>query len=265
MRRGCLMVWLALIAGPVAAQIAVPPDAQIVVLGEVHGNAAHHAEQARLVAAVQPGAVVWEMLTQAQAARADGADRSDAASFGAALGWAGTGWPDFTLYHPIVLAAGDAQMLGGAVPRDQLRAAMDQGALAVWGDVGPGFDPALVLGPLAPADLAARRAEQARAHCDALPPEMLGGMVEAQRLRDAKMAAVALAALDAGRGPVVIITGAGHARADVGIPAMIAATRPAVRVWALGQTEGAAPSGAPYDAVNATPDTGGADPCEAFR
>lgn len=251
--------------GPAFADIAVPKDAQIIVLGEIHDNVSHHAEQARLVASVRPGAVVWEMLTARQVDAAKGTDVGNQASLERAFGWNASGWPDFSMYYPIFAALNGAAMVGGSAPETQLRAAIKEGALAVWGPVGSSFDPNTALGPLAPGDLTARKAEQAEAHCNALPPDMLGGMVEAQRLRDAFMADAALRALDAGQGPVVIITGSGHARKDVGIPAMIRAARPEVRVWSLGQVAVGVTVDAPYDAVNEAGAAATGDPCEAFR
>lgn len=240
------------------AMADVPAGTRIVVLGEIHDNPSHHVEQARLVAEVRPQAVVWEMLTPEQLAQAAGADKGDAAAYGTALGWEAAGWPDFAMYHPIFLAAGDARHLGAAVPRAQLRQAMTDGAAAIFGQ-GP-FD----LGPLSPEDQASREAEQARAHCDALPPEMLPGMVEAQRMRDAQMAALALEALADG-GPVVVITGSGHARTDTGVPALLRQARPDVAVWALGQVEADPGPDAPFDAVRVTDPHPRPDPCLAFR
>jgi uncharacterized iron-regulated protein len=259
------LVALVLAANPALAGVMPAADADVVILGEIHDNPAHHAEQARLVGQLRPEAVVWEMLTPGQLAQAAGADRADEAAFGAALGWEAAGWPDFAMYHPIFLASADALHLGGAVPRGELRPVMEKGALAAWGAPVPWFDAARVLGPLDPEDLDRRKAEQAEAHCNALPVDLLPGMVEAQRFRDATMASAALGALADGKRPVVIITGSGHARTDVGIPAMIRAARPDVTVWALGQVEADPGPDAPYDAVNVTAPAPRQDPCAAFR
>ncbi len=203
----------------------------IVVLGEVHDNPAHHLRQAEIVAALEPAAVVWEMIGPEAAARVAEVGVADAAVLGAALGWEAAGWPDFAMYHPVFVAAGDAVHVGAAVPEGDVQRAFDVGALAV---MGQGWG----LGPLSAEDQAAREAEQAEAHCGALPAEMLPGMVEVQRLRDAAFARAAVEAFDAHGGPVVVITGSGHARVDVGVPAVIRAARPELRVWALGQVEG---------------------------
>ncbi len=62
---------------------------------------------------------------------------------------------------------------------------MREGAAAVFGAAAARFG---LDAPLPEDEQAAREAEQAEAHCGALPAEMLPGMVEAQRLRDAALA-----------------------------------------------------------------------------
>ncbi|SHF22104.1 Haem-binding uptake, Tiki superfamily, ChaN [Loktanella atrilutea] len=250
-----LAVLALLCAAQVHADVGPLPGADIFVLGEVHDNPAHHATQAGIVAQVQPKALVFEMLTPAQAAAAMTVDRTDADAIAAATDWADSGWPDFAMYAPIFAAAPGAAIVGAAVPRDDLMRAMTDGAAAVSTVPVP---------QLAKAQLAMLSQEQAEAHCGALPPEMLPGMVEAQRLRDAAFAGATLSAFDATGGPVVLITGTGHARTDVGVPAALRLARPDLTVWALGQTEGAAEAGAPFDAVAVTDATDRPDPCAVF-
>lgn len=237
------------------AEITPPVGQQVYVLGEVHDNAAHHSEQARLVELIAPKAVVWEMLTPEQANVLAGLDLSDATAVEAALAWHESGWPDFSMYHPIFLAAGRATHVGAAVIRDDVKEAMMNGAQSMIGMELPRFTPDVQ---------AALEAEQAEAHCNALPPDLLPGMVEAQRLRDAALAGAAYqAGVDFGT-PVVIITGTGHARTDTGAPAHLRAMDPDVKVWSLGQLEHPQTEG-PFDAVNVTPPTPREDPCLAFR
>jgi len=250
-----------LFATPAVAEGVPPPGMDIYVLGEIHDNPAHHAEQARLVGMIAPGAVVWEMLTPDQVAAMAGVDRADSAALGAALGWKASGWPDFSMYHPIFLAARDAVHLGAALPRARVKAVVSGGLIA---DLGADAVADWGLGPLPPQDQAAREEEQRQAHCNALPAEMLPGMVDAQRLRDWALAEAAVRAAEVGQGPVVVITGTGHARADYGVPALIAVARPGLRVWTLGQVEGDPGADAPFDAVNVTAPAPRDDPCLAF-
>ena len=247
-----------------AADLDRLPDAQIVILGEVHDDPAHHANQARAVRAIRPEALVFEMLTPSQVAGAEGIDRSDAARLGIALGWAGTGWPDFALYAPI-FAAAEAEIYGAGLPDADVARAMTDGAAAVFGVDADSFG---LAAPLAPAEAAAREAAQKAVHCGMLPDGMLPGMVAAQRLRDASFARTALRALEETGGPVVVITGNGHAERDQGIPVYLAAAAPDVRVLSVGQVETvpgeAAPDDPPFDLWLATPEVIRPDPCEGF-
>lgn len=240
---------------------AWPENADFHVLGEVHDNPAHHLRQASIVAQVQPVALVFEMLTPEQAREARGVPRDDVAALGAALGWEGKGWPDFEMYFPIFAAAPGAEIYGAALEREALRRARVDGAVAAFGPHAAQFG----LVQLAPEDQAAREFEQARAHCDMLPKELLPGMVEVQRMRDAHFARVAIDAFAQTGGPVVVITGNGHARTDVGIPASLAAARPDLRVVALGQLEHAPEGAAPFDRIEISQGPTRDDPCAAFR
>ena len=259
---------LALLAAAAAAREIGPgdlsalPPAQVVVLGEVHDNPLHHANQAAAVAALAPGALVFEMLTPDQAALVTPLSIGDAAALADALQWEASGWPDFTLYHPIFLAAPGARIYGAAFDREAISGAAKEGAAAVFGPEAARFGLAK---PLAEPDVADRIAEQAEAHCDALPPEMLPGMVEVQRLRDAGLARAALQALVETGGPVAVITGNGHARSDRGMPAALAAAAPEVTILSVGQFESPPEGDPPFDLWLVTAPAEREDPCAAFR
>lgn len=217
------------------------------------------------MAALAPSALVFEMLTPVQAARALPALRGDAQALGRALEWEASGWPDFSMYHPIFAAAPEASIHGAAFDREAVARATREGAAAVFGPEAPRFGLDRVLGP---EELAERISEQAEAHCDALPEAMLPGMVEAQRLRDAGIARAALQALEETGGPVAVITGNGHARTDRGAPRYIAAAAPEVTVLSIGQFEepptGSGPA-VPFDLWLVTEPAPREDPCAAFR
>jgi len=250
-------------AGQIGAEAleALPP-ADVVILGEVHDNPTHHAHQARAVAAIRPAALVFEMFGPAEAARAAGVARTDAAALASALAWEGSGWPDFALYHPIFAAAPDALIAGGALARETVRRAFAEGAAAPFGADAARFG---LDRPLQPADQAGREALQAEAHCHALPPEYLPGMVAAQRLRDAALARATLEAFEASGGPVVVITGTGHADRLRGIPAALAQAAPVLRVLAIGQTESDPGPDAPFDLWIVTDPHPRPDPCAALK
>jgi uncharacterized iron-regulated protein len=249
----------AIAAEDVAAQAG---DAMIVILGEVHDNPAHHVLQAEAIAALNPRAVVFEMLSAQDAALVTGELAGDPDALSAALGWAESGWPDFSMYYPVLEQASRVAVYGAEVPREEARGAFAEGAAAVFaGDAARfGLD-----APLDPAEQEVREAEQQEAHCNALPEDILPGFVEAQRLRDAALAEAALSALDAHGAPVVIITGNGHARTDWGVPALIALAAPEVTVFALGQFEAVPEGEVPFDAVAVADPVDRPDPCEAFR
>ena len=259
-----LLAFLAAACAARAAEVA-PGDVtfggvDVAFLGEIHDNPRHHAAQAWWVREMAPRALVFEMLTPALALRA-GPLRDDPAALARALRWEDRGWPDFALYHPIFAAAPDAAIFGGGVPSDQARRAVRDGAAAVLGGAAPlfGLDEALP-----EAERAARIAGQAAAHCDALPADLLPGMVEAQRLCDAALARAVIAAWEETGGPVAVITGNGHARLDWGAPAALARARPGLRAYAIGQFEAPADE-APHDDWTVSPPPDRDDPCAAFR
>lgn len=264
-----------LLAGPGSVAIAAPgsvvsqdlpldmlPSVDVVILGEVHDNPQHHSNQALGVEALAPAALVFEMLTVEQAARATPELRQDAAALGEALEWEASGWPDFRDYYPIFAAAPEAQIHGGGLDRAEVRGVFDRSAAEVFGPEAARFG---LDQPLAQDEQEAREALQQRAHCDALPPEMLPGMVAAQRLRDAALSRAVIAAHEATGGPVVLIAGSGHARADWGVPALLALAAPELSVFSVGQSESAPEGDVPYDLLVVTDPAPRSDPCEAFR
>jgi len=257
------------VAAPVWAQepVIIQADAQmgqadIVILGEVHDNPHHHQGQAALIAQLTPKAVVFEMLSPTQAEAFNNAPRDDLDAAARAMDWANSGWPEFDLYRPVFAALGDTPVVGAAAPRAHVRAAFSDGAAATFGQGAALFG---LDRPLPEAQLAARETMQFDAHCAAMPLEMMGGMVEAQRLRDALFAKAALDALAQTGGPVVVIAGNGHARRDWGMPALIATAAPQVEVHAVGFVETPAAADDPrFDTTFPTQPAQRDDPCAAF-
>ncbi|MDF0601977.1 ChaN family lipoprotein, partial [Psychromarinibacter sp. C21-152] len=213
------------------------------------------------VAAIGATALVFEMLTEEQALRVRPGLLDDAEALERALGWEASGWPDFAMYYPIFAAAEGAAIFGGALPRDEVRRAVSEGAAAVFGGAAGLFG---LDGALTETEQADREAGQMVAHCDALPEAMLGGMVEAQRLRDAGLARAVVAALAETGGPVAVITGNGHARLDWGLARALARAAPEVSVISVGQFEEAAPEAPPFDYWLVTEAAERDDPCAGF-
>lgn len=264
---------LPLIASVVQADDVPAPrleGAGIFILGEVHDNPTHHATQAKIVADLKPQAIVFEMLEPDVALRVTTENRTNAAELEALLDWNASGWPDFSMYHPIFTAAPEAAIFGAAVPRDDARRAVSEGASAVFGGAASlfGLDQAL------PEDEHTQRVDlQREAHCNALPEDLLPGMVEAQRLRDAALARAAVAAYAHAQAvsdepKVVVIAGNGHAREDWGVPALLrtyyANNAEAPNHYAVGQFEDTIPEDAPYSNSVSAPAPEREDPCLAF-
>ena len=257
---------LAVLASPLFAdqidpiEIADLPAVDVVFLGELHDNPWHHENQATMVTALSPKAIVFEMLTQEQAGLVTEALLLNQDALEEALGWNDSGWPDFDMYYPIFSAAAGAEIFGAQVPRADVRdAIMGENLTTTFGQ-----DAALygLTQSLDEAEQTTREAEQLEAHCNALPEEMLPGMVLGQRLRDATLAREIDRALAETGGPVVVITGNGHARKDWGAPRALSEN---IAQLSVGQFEQAPEDKQPFDHWVLTPEATREDPCLAFN
>jgi hypothetical protein len=219
------------------------------------------------VAALRPGALVFEQITPALAAKITPDLIADPEKLKAVLEWEERGWPDFDMYYPIFVAAPDAAYFGGGAPIADVHRAISEGAAAVFGDGAERFSLDRVFSDEVQAKL---EAIQRDAHCGALPEDMLPGMVEAQRFRDAYLARAAIAAhfeaVSDGWAPVVVITGNGHAVNDLGVPSMLRVQDMGLAVLSVGQFEQLAPDDVPdFDYWLLTEGAERDDPCAAFR
>lgn len=263
---GQLVFGAAVLAAPFvfAGEVSSAAEtAQIVFLGEQHDNPGHHALQAEWTSVLEPKALVFEMLTQYQAGSVTSQNRGSEKELAITLNWEDSGWPDFSMYYPIFAAAPDAEIFGAGVPRKQVRQLMELPLNEAFGELDAtrfGLDK-----PLSDVQQAGREDLQRRAHCDALPSNLLPMMVSVQRLRDAFLARSALDALDQTGGPVLVITGNGHARTDWGAPSLVTTAAPEITVFALGQGEGGnAPEGV-FNLAQDGPTVDRGDPCDAFK
>ena len=252
-----------MLAVPCAAQNVsydVFRDADVIFLGEIHDNPIHHDNQAQALMAIAPKAVVFEMLVPEQATRVTEELLDDPDALEVALGWAESGWPDFEMYYPVFAVLGGAKVYGAQVPREAAGVAFSGGDMsAVLDGAGAAFG---LNAPLAKGQQEEREALQMAAHCDALPKEMLPGMVMAQRLRDVRLAQAVTEALAEVGGPVAVITGNGHARADWGAPALLPSE---VYSMSFGQFEDKPEGEQPFDLWIVTKATQRDDPCAAFK
>jgi len=261
-----LIVSLCLCVAPaVAEEIAVSDmssfsKTDVFFLGELHDNPFHHERQAEAVAMIAPSAIVFEMLTAAQSSTITPALRDDPIALRAVLDWDNSGWPDFDMYYPIFKAAPDAEIYGAQVTREAAR------DLFKTGDVTAIFGPDAEIFGLTSAlpekQQAQREDAQFAAHCDALPKEMLAPMVLVQRMRDASLAKAAMDAFFETGGPVVVITGNGHARTDWGAPALM---DPTLHTVSIAQLEHLPEGDIKHDHYILSPEATREDPCLAFK
>ncbi|WP_299727383.1 ChaN family lipoprotein [uncultured Tateyamaria sp.] len=233
-------------------------DGDVVIIGEFHDNPRHHHVQADALEQIAPKAVVFEMLTPDEATQLANVSRDPAAMEAASAGFH---WTNIADYAGVLSRS--TMIIGAALPRADMRGAFGEGAAAVFGPDAARYG---LTEPVPEAQQTAREALQFEAHCAAMPLEMMGGMVEAQRLRDAAFARTVIVAVDTYGTPVVLITGNGHARTDWGVPTYLARVRPDLDVVAIGQGEaGAAPAGQFDIQINDAPRPDRADPCTALQ
>ncbi|MFN3686702.1 ChaN family lipoprotein [Salinarimonas sp.] len=230
----------------VAARIGA---ADLVLLGERHGNPDHHALQAwatGIAAAAAPeGRVVLEMVARADDAplvRARAPE--DVAGLGEALAWEARGWPEFALYAPILDAALGAgwRLSGGDVSREPLMAVARDGLAALDSEMRAALS---LDAPLAAQEQARLSRAIALGHCDLLPAERIPPMADAQRLRDATLADALLAE----DGPAVLIAGALNVDRGMGVPAYLARRAPERSVLAIAFVEIGADGPLPEESV----------------
>jgi uncharacterized iron-regulated protein len=229
----------------------------IVLLGEVHDNAGQHALRLaalrRLVEGGARPAIAFEQFDADRQAAIDAARRARPrdADHVIAEGRGAPSW-NWSFYRPFVALAleHDLPIVAANLSRDDAMRIASEPASA-----GDAIPPTILLG---------QERAVARGHCDLLPAEALPGMARAQVARDRALAAAI--APHASRG-VVLLTGNGHARTDIGVPAWLPPVlRARTLSVALLEREGRSDAGeAPFDVVVPTEAEARPDPCEALR
>nr|WP_315493286.1 ChaN family lipoprotein [uncultured Rhodoferax sp.] len=196
--------------------------ARYVLLGEKHDSEAHHARQLDVLKGLaalgaKPALAMEQMDSEHQAAltQAQGAGQGDAEALADAgqLNRKGWRWP---MYKDLMAFA--------AQHRWPLRAAnlsRTEARKIALGERTPNLPAAT------PEQQAALENDVVQGHCGYRPETArLNGIVAAQRARDARMAQT----MDAVGGPVVLIAGAGHVRADRAVPRYLAAPAQALSI-----------------------------------
>jgi uncharacterized iron-regulated protein len=243
------MLAAAALLGACSAPRPAPDDAQaplvlrgpVVLLGEVHDNAAQHrlrlAAFERWLADGARPALLLEQIDRERQGEIDAlrarTPPPDADALIAAVG--AKGW-DWALYRPYLALAlrHDLPIVAANVSREQARRVMRDGLAA------HGFEPAV------PPDLLARLGREIEAsHCGAIDAATAARMALSQVARDQAMARAVQTQADAGRA-VLLLAGNGHVRIDAGAPRWLSpATR--ARSEAIGLLE--AEAGQPPDAA----------------
>ena len=241
----------------------------VVLLGEVHDNAAQHAARAaalrRLLAAGARPAIAFEQFDREKQADIDRARREPPPA-GRTLAEqvieqarpARSGW-DWNLYRPFVELAleYDLPIVAANLSRADAMRVAGQGFAAV-------FDEAtrvhFALDALPPALLAAHERAVDDGHCNRMPAEALPTMARAQIARDLVLAQAIRPHFERG---AVLLTGNGHARNDIGTPFFLSEAERS-RVVTIGLLERAAPGGEwakRFDVAFSTPVQAREDPC----
>jgi uncharacterized iron-regulated protein len=238
---------------------------EYLVLGETHDNRDHHLLEAKLVeqfASAHPTAAAgFEMLDEDVRAAVQCPPR-DPDAFARAVQWDKSGWPEFAQYKPVfkVVLSRSMPVIAAHPSGEKVRASMaaipSDEIHALHLDV-----------PLPEAARDVLRAEIRESHCGHAPAAMLDMMERAPCYKDAFMAR---SIRDAKR-PVVLVTGAGHARNDRAVPHFLR-LRGATRVTSVAFLEVDDARTTPdrydvaaFDFVVFTPRVSDEDPCERFE
>ncbi len=193
---------------PLARRLDALLPAQVLILGEQHDAAEHHALERETVAALAArqrlAAVALEMADSGRSTAALPPAATEAQAR-AALAWSDRAWP-WADYGPVVMAAVRAgvPVLGANLPRARMKDAMADVSLDAQ---------------LPPPAWQAQVAAVRDGHCGLLPESQLQPMTRIQVARDREMARTVAQALQAaapGR-VVLLVTGAGHADPALGV------------------------------------------------
>ena len=229
----------------------------IVLLGEVHDNAAQHALRAQALRALLDSgarpALLMEQFDREHQADIDralarpGTTADDVIAAGAPGDAAKSGW-SWPLYRPYITLAIEHRLpiVAANVSRADARRIAGDGLAAL------GFDAAV------PPDIAAAQAGAiAEGHCGLLDTRQARPLADAQIARDQFMARAIEA--NAGRG-AVLLAGNGHVRRDVGVPRWLRADTRA-RSVSIGLLEPDHTDAAAFDLALTMPAQARTDPC----
>lgn len=245
------------------APVAPPAAPRVLLLGEVHDNAAGHAARAALLrkeleAGWRP-AIAMEQFDTGQQAALDAAmaECADAACVIRRTAPEKSGWT-WAHYAPVIQLALDYKLplLAANLSRADASKVVKEGfAAALPADLIARYR----LDALPAEVLAAQQAEVRDSHCGALPETLVVPMAKAQIARDVVMAETMRTRAASG---VVLIAGNGHVRGDIAVPFWL--RRDGLAPHATGFLEPASDA-APFDEVHRVQAAERPDPCAGFR
>lgn len=246
---------------------------EYLLLGERHDNPVHHQHQTWFIRQLRQHqrqvSVAFEMIDNNQGDHLHEHDIDSVDQMIEVLDQTDTNWRYQTFYKALfsqVLAAGyriDSANLDGK----QLMRYVGRGE----DKLAPAYKHILHKVPLSPAQWNALQKDIKESHCNILDDRTIGKMAQAQRLRDVIMAH----SLSASEAPVkVLISGAGHARNDRGVPIYLGKQAKVLSIGFIEVENGLDritsyahlwnAETLPFDLVWFTPRVIREDPCEAF-
>ncbi len=204
----------------VSALLQILSQADVVLLGEIHDNPRHHVLRGQLLsdASMSQRRLIAEQLDAGQQA----GDKPDLRHSLELAGFDADGW-EWPLHEPVFSSARKAGLAiyGGNITAEQTREIFTSKGSRLPG----GLQDLLQKARLDDDALKQLRQEIDEGHCGAMPASMFDGMLAVQRARDASMSAELLKHL-----PAVLVAGNGHVWKHVGVPQIIRANRPELRV-----------------------------------
>ena len=237
-------------------------SADVVLLGELHDNPFHHQARASFIPrfADSKTTIVAEHLPAGRRVTVTGDLGSDLEAAG--FNRSGWGWP---LHQPLfesVLGRGYA-LIGGNLPAGFSKELVAQGQAAMALSMARSYEQSIL------SDTARIQLEQdlIDGHCGKLPEKYLAPMKLVQRATDISMATALLA-----HRPAVLVAGNGHVRRDYGVPQVLVALDPSLKITSVGFYESGADRAelikslaGRYDFIWLTDKTQRSDPCEDFK
>jgi len=245
-----------------------------VLLGEKHDNPDHHHLQGVVIQSLAregvPATLAVEMLSdddRPKLAAWYASYPEDVEALGDMLDWSHSGWPPWSIYRPVFMAAISRSLR--IEPANLSREPLAELRKSGLAGIPPEERRRLAIDPPLPHDQAESLGDDIRAgHCGMANDEMVAAMIDLQRARDATLAD----ALVRSGVPTVLIAGAGHVRKDRGVPLYLARRVPERHVLAVafvevgehGAESQAELEGA-FDYLWWTPRVDDLDPCERFK